>query len=56
MAGDGIDVPFVGVHAPILAKDTTGLLAPIAEGHMYPTIDAVVRHVEAGGNASSATP
>jgi MFS superfamily sulfate permease-like transporter len=43
----GIEVYFVGVHTPILADDRTGLFAPIVEGHMYPTIDDAVRHVEA---------
>jgi MFS superfamily sulfate permease-like transporter len=44
----GIDVYFVGLHAPVLAEDKTGLLAPILEGHAFPTMDEAVRHVEAG--------
>ena len=47
LAGQGIEVYFVGVHAPILEQDKTGLLAPILEGHVFPTMDAAVRHVEA---------
>jgi high affinity sulfate transporter 1 len=43
----GIDVYFVGLHAPILREDKTGLLAPILEGHAFPTMDSAVRHVEA---------
>jgi sulfate permease, SulP family len=44
----GIDVYFVGLHSTILAQDKTGLLAPIIEGHSFPTMDAAVRHVEGG--------
>ena len=47
LAKSGIDVYFVGVHAPVLADDKTGLLAPIAEGHTFPTMDAAVRQVQA---------
>ena len=42
-----IDVYFLGVHAPILEEDRSGLLAPIIEGHAFPTMDAAVRHLEA---------
>ena len=44
---NGIEVYFAGVHAAILDEDKTGLLAPILEGHAFPTMDAAVRHVEA---------
>jgi SulP family sulfate permease len=47
LAEKGIDVYFVGLHAPVLAEDKTGLLAPIIEGHAFPTMDDAVRHVEA---------
>jgi MFS superfamily sulfate permease-like transporter len=47
LTASGIDVYFVGVRAPVLAEDRTGLLAPIAEGHLFPTMEAAVRHVEA---------
>jgi MFS superfamily sulfate permease-like transporter len=43
----GIEVYFVGLHAPILQQDKTGLLAPILEGHSFPTMDQAVRHLEA---------
>jgi hypothetical protein len=56
LGGDRVDVFFVGVHATVLARDTTGLLAPIVEGNMYPTIDDAVRRVDAGGDAASASP
>jgi SulP family sulfate permease len=41
-----IDVSFVGLHAPILREDKSGLLAPIFEGHTFPTMDDAVRHAE----------
>ena len=47
LAANGIEVSFVGVHPAVLAQDKTGLLAPIFEGHMFPTIDDAVRHVGA---------
>jgi MFS superfamily sulfate permease-like transporter len=43
----GIEVYFVGLHAPILEEDETGLLAPIFKGHAFPTMDAAVRRAEA---------
>jgi SulP family sulfate permease len=43
---DSIDVSFVGLHAPILRQDKSGLLAPIFEGHTFPTMDDAVRHAE----------
>jgi hypothetical protein len=47
LAASGIDVYFVGVHTSVLAADRTGLLAPIAEGRTFPTVDDALRHVEA---------
>jgi hypothetical protein len=46
LTASGIDVYFVGVRAPVLAEDRTGLLAPIADGRLFPTMEAAVRHVE----------
>jgi SulP family sulfate permease len=47
LKAEGIDVSFVGLHAPVLTQDKSGLLAPIFEGHTFPTLDDAVRHVEA---------
>jgi high affinity sulfate transporter 1 len=47
LTASGIHTYFVGIHAPILAQDKTGLLAPILEGHVFPTMDEAVRHIEA---------
>ena len=47
LAGKGVEVFFVGIHAPVLEQDKTGLLAPIVEGHMFPTMDEAVRRAEA---------
>jgi MFS superfamily sulfate permease-like transporter len=46
LEGKGIDVYFVGVHSTILEQDRSGLLAPMLAGHMFPTTDAAVRHLE----------
>jgi high affinity sulfate transporter 1 len=46
LTADGIDASFVGLHAPILRQDKSGLLAPIFEGHSFPTMDDAVRHAE----------
>jgi hypothetical protein len=36
------------VHAPILERGRrTGLLEAIGEDHVFPTVDAAVRHIEA---------
>jgi SulP family sulfate permease len=47
LAANGIEVSFVGVHPAVIAQDKTGLLAPIFEGHMFPTMEDAVQHVEA---------
>ena len=45
----GLDVYFADVHAPILARGhDTGLLDVIGEDHVFPTVDAAVRCLEAG--------
>jgi len=45
----GLDVCFADVHAPILERGReTGLLEAIGEDHLFPTVDAAVRHIEAG--------
>jgi MFS superfamily sulfate permease-like transporter len=46
LAKHGIPVYFAGVHGALLEEDKSGLLAPIAEGHTFPTMDAAVRHAE----------
>ena len=44
----GLQVYFADVHAPILDRGRqTGLLEAIGEDHVFPTVDAAVRHVEA---------
>ena len=45
----GLDVYFSDVHAPVLEQSRdTGLLEAIGEDHVFPTVDAAVRHIEAG--------
>ena len=45
---DGLHVYFAEVHAPILERGRrTGLLETIGEDHVFPTVDAAVRHIEA---------
>ena len=45
---DGLHVYFAEVHAPILERGRrTGLLEAIGEDHVFPTVDAAVRHIEA---------
>jgi sulfate permease, SulP family len=45
----GLDVYFAEVHAPILEHGReTGLLDVIGADHVFPTVDAAVRHLEAG--------
>ena len=46
LADEGIEVYFAGVHGAIFDHDDTGLLAPIAEGHTFPTMEEAVRHAE----------
>ena len=44
----GLQVYFADVHAPILDRGRqTGLLEAIGEDHVFPTVDAAVRHIEA---------
>ena len=44
----GLQVYFADVHAPILERGRqTGLLEVIGEDHVFPTVDAAVRHIEA---------
>jgi sulfate permease, SulP family len=44
----GLEVCFADVHAPILESSReTGLLEAIGEDHVFPTVDAAVRHIEA---------
>ena len=48
----GIEVLFAGVHAPMLeGARATGLIESIGEGCVFPTVEAAVRHVEAGDAA-----
>jgi SulP family sulfate permease len=48
LRGKGIDVYVAEVHAPVLEYGRqTGLLEAIGEDHVFPTVDAAVRHVEA---------
>ena len=48
--GNGIDVYLAEVHAPVLEYGRqTGLLDAIGEDHIFPTVDAAVRHVETQG-------
>jgi len=43
----GLQVYFADVHAPILERGReTGLLDAIGEDHVFPTVDAAVRHIE----------
>ncbi len=43
----GLQVYFADVHAPILERGReTGLLEAIGEDHVFPTVDAAVRHIE----------
>lgn len=43
----GLQVYFADVHAPILEHGReTGLLDAIGEDHVFPTVDAAVRHIE----------
>jgi SulP family sulfate permease len=45
----GLDVYFAGVHAPVLEHSReTGLLEIIGEDHVFPTVDAAVRHLKGG--------
>jgi sulfate permease, SulP family len=44
----GLDVYFADVHATMLEHGhETGLLEAIGEDHVFPTVDAAVRHIEA---------
>ncbi len=48
--GKGIDVYVAEVHAPVLEYGRqTGLLEALGEDHVFPTVDAAVRHVESQG-------
>jgi high affinity sulfate transporter 1 len=43
----GMDVYFADVHAPVLERGRdTGLLDSIGEDHVFPTVDAAVRHID----------
>jgi MFS superfamily sulfate permease-like transporter len=45
--GNGIDVYVAEMHLPVLEYGRqTGLLESIGEDHVFPTVDAAVRHVE----------
>jgi MFS superfamily sulfate permease-like transporter len=45
--GQGIAVYLADVHAPVLDYSRKmGLLQSIGEDHVFPTVDAAVRHVE----------
>jgi SulP family sulfate permease len=47
LRGRGIDVYLADVHAPVLAYGRkTGLLEPIGEDHVFPTVDLAVRSIE----------
>jgi hypothetical protein len=48
LRGNGIEVYWAEVHAPVLEYGRqTGLLDAIGEDHVFPTVDAAVRHLEA---------
>jgi len=48
LRGNGIDVYFAEVHAPVLeAGRQTGLVEAIGEENIFPTVDLAVRHFEA---------
>jgi MFS superfamily sulfate permease-like transporter len=50
LRGQGIDVCFADVHAPVLEYGRKmGLLEAIGEDHVFPTVDAAVRSLEAKG-------
>ena len=43
----GMDVYFAEVHAPVLERGrVTGLLEALGDDHVFPTVDAAVRHIE----------
>jgi high affinity sulfate transporter 1 len=45
----GVDVYFAEVHAPVLEHGrVSGLLDALGDDHVFPTVDAAVRHIEAG--------
>ena len=47
LRGDGIDVYWADVHAPVLEFGRkTGLVDSVDKDHVFPTVDAAVRHVE----------
>ena len=48
LRGNGIDVYFADVHAPVLEYGRkTGLVDSIGEDHVFPTVDLAVRSLEA---------
>jgi sulfate permease, SulP family len=48
LRGNGIDVYFADVHAPVLEYGRkTGLVDAIGEDHIFPTVDLAVRSLEA---------
>jgi high affinity sulfate transporter 1 len=48
LRGQGIDVYFADVHAPVIEYGRKmGLLEAIGEDHVFPTVDAAVRSLEA---------
>ncbi|MFO7662594.1 MAG: SulP family inorganic anion transporter [Chloroflexota bacterium] len=51
LRGNGIDVYFADVHAPILDNaGQTDLLNLIGQGNVFPTVDLAVRHIEAANS------
>ena len=56
LRGHGIAVYLADVHAPVLEyARQTGLLESIGEDHVFPTVDAAVRHIETYHNGNQAT-
>lgn len=50
----GVDVYFAEVHAPVLEHGrVSGLLDALGDDHVFPTVDAAVRHIEAGRSAGA---
>jgi SulP family sulfate permease len=48
LQGNGIAVYLAALHEPVLEHGRkTGLLESIGEDHVFPTVDAAVRHIEA---------
>jgi MFS superfamily sulfate permease-like transporter len=48
LSGSGVAVYVANVHAPVLQRmRETGILEAVGEGHVFPTLDAAVRQIEA---------